>query len=117
MRDFKLRRRFNKYVKDNPGGGSGGGGEVFVVNVTNGATPGVFTFDKTFNEIFNARNSGQTIMCVRSPSQSQIIVSAPALEISYVPNRSEYSIVVCMEMTLVKFTTNNPDGYPVFSAT
>ena len=58
MRDFKLRRRFNKFVKNGGGGGAGGG---FVITFEK-TGDWEYTSDKTSGELYDAINSGSAVM-------------------------------------------------------
>lgn len=58
MRDFKLRRRFNKFVKNGGGGGAGGG---FVITFEK-TGDWQYTSDKTSGELYDAINSGSAVM-------------------------------------------------------
>lgn len=98
----------SKNISQYGGGGSSG---YFIANVEEDSS--ALTLDKTFSEIFNARDAGKTIMLVHEAKGS--FNSTPVLEILANSATNMYGLAVCMEMTVVAFTTNDPDGYPAFS--
>lgn len=102
----------SKNISQYGGGGSSG---YFIVNVEEDSSGGALTLtlDKTFSEIFNARDAGKTIMLVREAEGT--FDSAPVLEILSNSPTNTYGLTVCMEATVVVFSTNDPDGYPAFS--
>ena len=60
MRDFKLRRRFNEFVKNGGGGGGSAGGGFVVTFEQTGDWQ--YTSDKTSGELYDAINSGSAVM-------------------------------------------------------
>ena len=105
MRDFKLRRRFNKLVKD---GGAGGGGNIMRVGL-NRAT---MALDKTWQEISDCfANGGYAYLA--TTSQYGTAGFHPILNIGSVDE--EYSVTIFVEWTqATNFVCSSPDEYPTY---
>ena len=102
MRDFKLRRRFNKLVKD---GGAGGGGVMPVrLNQT--------ILDKTWQEIADCFAKGGYAYVIGDTTPG-ITLIMPIKGISH--EDATYAVGVDAGSQTVQLTCLSPDEYPPFN--
>lgn len=111
MRDFKLRRRFNKLVKDGGAGGGSGGAGGGVMRVGNNGN----AMDKTWQEISDCFANGGYAYIAMSPAPGIAFVM-PIVAVGY--EKATYTVAALSTLegvALVQFTCSSPDEYPVFA--
>lgn len=104
MRDFKLRRRFNKFVKDGGAGGGGAGGGVMRVKFNEDGT----ALDKTWQEISDCfANGGYAYVWENGAGVTTI---TPILSMGY--EGTTYWVAISGVGTERELACSSPDGYP-----
>lgn len=108
MRDFKLRRRFNKLVKDGGAGGGAGGAMRIERNKATNA------LDKTWQEISDCFGNGGYAYVGDSPIPTLTIIM-PIMAIGQAGD-AEYFVDALLANSkgaqAITFTCSSPDEYP-----
>lgn len=98
------------------GGGGGGGGESSVFPIEQTFSDGVFTLNKTWQEINNAARSGKLCYVYFNADWEEDGATGTSFIIYLVEGISGeegiYEVVASNSASIVPFRTDTPNGYP-----